>query len=79
MHHLRLVERSDGYFIGENIRHIIGIALWPTSVGMLIASPVFDPNLGWRARPSPLNCKNESLVFVMERETAAQALVGSKV
>ena len=32
-----------------------------------------------RGRPSPLNCKNESMVITLEEETAAQTVVGSIV
>ena len=35
--------------------------------------------LGWIARPSPPNCKNEYLVLTLGKEAAAQAVVGSIV
>ena len=47
----------------------VGNAYWVKS------SPVF----AYRARPSPLNCKNDYLVIALQEETAAQAVVGSIV
>ena len=42
-------------------------------------SPLFTPRLLWTARPSPLNYKNEYLMFAFVEETATQAVVGSIV
>ena len=38
-----------------------------------------SPLFAHRARPTPLNCKNEYLVLALGEETAAQAVVGSIV
>ena len=39
----------------------------------------FNPSSDWRARPSPLRCKNEYMVFTLRNGTAAQVVVGSIV
>ena len=40
-------------------------------------SPLVAPNLGGKARPSAINCKNVYLMFALGAEPAAQAVVGS--
>ena len=42
-------------------------------------SPLFVASLEWRARPSPLICKNEYLVYALVEGTAIQAIVGTIV
>ena len=54
-------------------RKWIGIARWPSSLGMLIR-PSLD-QCSPIGRPSLLKCKNEYLVLALGEETAVQAVV----
>ena len=47
---------------------------WKCSLGE--KSPLLAPRLDFVARASPLNCENVYLVFALEKEIAAQAVVG---
>ena len=70
-----IVSRTHHFILGKrNNRHCF-VTQFAGNVHCVVTTPLFAPSLSWMARPSPLSCKTECVLFALEEETAAQAVV----